>query len=88
MSNAATEYANGEMPSKCTTCGGKVYDNRAKKASGEYGPTSKDWSCASKTCMTDGYRTGGWVKDKAKSDNSDLHGEPPLDESQADWEEV
>jgi hypothetical protein len=54
---------NDGLPTSCPVCGDKVYDNRAKKASGEYKPKSKDWNCANKECKTEGYRTGGWLDD-------------------------
>jgi hypothetical protein len=64
----------GAIPKSCPVCGGKVYDNRAKKASGEFESKSKDWHCADKTCTTEyapgkSARTGGWVSDE-KSDVS------------------
>ena len=48
----------------CPVCGGRVFDNREKKASGEFKATGPDWSCADKECKTGNYRTGGWVKSK------------------------
>ncbi len=87
------------IPKSCPKCGSKVNDYRAKKASGDYKPTSKDWGCSSKDCMDGKYRTGGWVTDKPKdfsdlpevlaepgsfdAEFEDIHGQPPLDESQA-----
>ncbi len=33
----------------CGMCGGDTYDNRAKKAKGEYGATSPDFTCKDKS---------------------------------------
>lgn len=34
----------------CPNCGGPVWDNRAKKASGEFNPKSPDFTCRDKEC--------------------------------------
>lgn len=52
------------VPKSCPKCGGKVWDNREKKASGEYKETSPDWSCADKECKIGKFRTAGWIEDK------------------------
>lgn len=66
----------GDIPKKCTKCGGKVWDNREKKASGEFKSNGPDWSCADKTCLSGKFRTGGWVA-KAEPESE---GPPPGDE--------
>lgn len=35
---------------KCEKCGGAMWDNRPKKASGEFKPNSPDFACKDKTC--------------------------------------
>lgn len=51
---ASTGAASGGSPAspdlKCPKCGGPVWDNRAKKASGDYQPTSPDAKCKNKQC--------------------------------------
>jgi hypothetical protein len=39
---------------KCPDCDGPIYDNRPKKATGEYNPKAPDLRCQDKAC--------GWVK--------------------------
>lgn len=34
----------------CPNCGGDMWDNRAKKASGEFNPAAPDFSCRDKSC--------------------------------------
>lgn len=71
VSNAATEYAGGEIPKVCPVCQSSTYDNRKKKAAGEYKETYPDWTCSLKTCQTEGRRTGGYLKSaKAESDGA------------------
>ena len=67
---AASAKPNGQPPKarsavpSCPTCGGEMYDNRAKKASGEFKPKSPDFTCKDKECKNEkGYRSGAWVKD-------------------------
>lgn len=40
--------ANVPAPEACDMCGGPVYDNRARKASGQYKKTAPDYSCQDK----------------------------------------
>lgn len=54
----------GGVPKECPKCGGKVWDNREKKESGEFKETGPDWSCADKECKDGKYRTGGWVSEE------------------------
>ena len=57
-----------QFPAACTVCQGAITDNRPKKASGEYNAKYPDWKCQNESCMTNGYRTGGYVKtDPAQS---------------------
>ena len=35
---------------KCPNCGGDMWDNRSKKASGEFNPAAPDFSCKDKSC--------------------------------------
>jgi hypothetical protein len=37
-------------PLNCPNCGGKVWNNREKKASGQFKPSSPNWSCADEVC--------------------------------------
>lgn len=61
--NGQPPKARSAVPS-CPTCGGEMYDNRAKKASGEFKPKSPDFTCKDKECKNEkGYRSGAWVKD-------------------------
>lgn len=39
----------------CKKCGAKAWDNRAKKASGQYKSTSPDFVCSNKVCGMIGY---------------------------------
>jgi hypothetical protein len=78
VSTAATEYAGGVIPKTCPICNGRVWDNRQKKADGEYKPTYPDWSCAENTCKTDGRRTAGYLTKTPA-------GEPPPDDSQGEY---
>lgn len=42
---------NGDRPQSCANCGGAdFYDNRAKKASGDYKPNAPDYKCSAKGC--------------------------------------
>lgn len=42
-------------------CGAKLYDNRAKKADGQYKATAPDFSCSNKDCTAmDGKRFALW----------------------------
>ncbi len=50
------------FPAQCTVCQGPITDNRPKKASSEYKESYPDWKCQNQSCMTNGYRTGGYVK--------------------------
>jgi|SRR6185312_412385 len=56
----------GGIPNSCPKCGGKVWSNVAKKASGEFKASSPDWQCADKSCKTGKFRTGGWIDDSVK----------------------
>lgn len=38
------------IPKSCPNCGGKVWDNTEKKASGQFKASSPDWSCADSEC--------------------------------------
>lgn len=38
------------IPTQCAKCGNACWDNRAKKASGDFKPTSPDFSCKDKGC--------------------------------------
>lgn len=58
------------IPEVCPKCGGKVFDNRDKKASGEFKSTSPDWTCADKECKTGKYRTGGWATEAVKGESA------------------
>ncbi len=55
------------FPTQCTVCQGPVTDNRPKKASSEYKSNYPDWKCQNESCMTNGYRTGGYVKADASA---------------------
>ena len=44
----------------CPVCKSPVYDNRAKKASGEFKPNAPDFSCSNKAC-TGGSNGQKWV---------------------------
>ncbi len=57
-----TAISTAEFPAQCTVCQGAITDNRPQKASGEYKENYPDWKCQSQSCMTNGYRTGGYVK--------------------------
>jgi hypothetical protein len=46
---AAKPAAAGPVPN-CPTCAGLMWDNRAKKASGEFAPNRPDFSCRDKAC--------------------------------------
>lgn len=46
----------------CPDCGGPMWDNRAKKASGVYKPTSPDYSCKDR----DGCGKGVWLEPKSE----------------------
>ena len=90
VSNAATEYAGGEIPAVCPVCNGKVWNNVAKKASGEYKAGYPDWTCALATCKTDGRRTGGYLKEApagAKKMMAALEGGPGLETDVPDPEQ-
>lgn len=81
VGNAATEYAGGAIPTTCPICGNGVWDNRAKKAAGEYKATYPDWSCKDKDCKTEGRRTGGYVSTvMAAAAGPGLDDVPPPDE--------
>ena len=46
----------------CPQCGGEMYDNREKKASGQFKPTSADFTCKDKQCKNEkGFRSGVWL---------------------------
>lgn len=47
--NGQQSTSNGGAP-KCPKCGGAMWDNRPKKASGEYSAKSPDFKCKTKTC--------------------------------------
>lgn len=55
------------FPAACTVCQGPIIDNRPKKASGEYSAKYPDWKCQNESCMSNGYRTGGYVKADASA---------------------
>jgi predicted nucleic acid-binding Zn-ribbon protein len=38
------------MDKQCPKCGGEMWDNRAKKASGQFSSKSPDFSCKDKVC--------------------------------------
>lgn len=62
VTQSAPSQASGDIPS-CPQCGGEMYDNRAKKASGEFKPTSADFTCKDKSCKNEkGFRSGVWEK--------------------------
>lgn len=46
----------------CPKCGGGMWDNRAKKASGEFKPTSPDFACKDKKC-----KQGVWLEKEAET---------------------
>ncbi len=48
---------------QCPDCGGPMWDNRAKKASGAYKASRSDFSCKNK----EGCGKGVWLKDSEKS---------------------
>lgn len=43
------KHHSGDVPT-CAKCGGAMWDNRPKKASGEFKPNSPDFACKDKTC--------------------------------------
>jgi len=53
---------------RCPKCEATMWDNREKKASGEYKPTSADFSCSDKSCITEtnqgAFRTSVWIEKK------------------------
>lgn len=84
--------SSGGLPSSCPVCGGRVFDNRGKKASGEYDGKSRDWSCADKECTTEytpgkRARTGGWLTDKGAPPELNLPDDipPPDEEGDEPW---
>ena len=74
---------------ECPTCSETMFDNRAKKESGEYSATAPDFKCKDKTCVTDkGYVTAVWQdkkKGKAKQIPSPASNEGP---NTLPWERV
>jgi len=91
VSNAATEYAGGQIPDKCPKCGGRVWDN--SDVTKKKNPKAPDWKCRDPECKLDGkFTTAGWITKeqaivRAGGDIADLHGDPPLDESQAEQDD-
>ena len=48
----------------CPTCEGAMWDNRDKKASGEYKPKSPDFTCKDKDCKNaKGFRSSAWEEE-------------------------
>ena len=46
----------------CPMCNGKTWDNREKKASGDFSEKSPDFTCRDKECKADGeHRTAAWL---------------------------
>lgn len=68
---------------KCPDCGGQIWDNRAKKASGQFSPKSPNFSCKDK----DGCGWGDWGRKKTDEPQpgepgfDDLGDMPPFDDS-------
>lgn len=49
--NKAPAAPSADQPDACASCGGtKFYDNRERKASGQYKPNYPDFKCAEKGC--------------------------------------
>ena len=77
----------GGVPKSCPNCGGKIWDNREKIASGQFKKTSPIWSCADDVCKK---KPGsvGWPEKDAKTEfaampealAAPLPGEPEWDE--------
>lgn len=66
----ARTASNGKAPAqlgglKCPTCSGPMWDNRAKKESGEFKPKSPDASCKDKAC-----KGAIWKLDEAEADEA------------------
>jgi hypothetical protein len=69
------------VPTDCPKCGSRVWDNRAKKASGELSPKWPDFKCREKAC--DWVQ---WGRSEGKADSEPAHAasatsfdEPPAD---------
>lgn len=82
-------WANGEIrvdTSKptCPQCKMAMYDNRDKKASGEYSQTYGDFTCKDQKCTIESngknYRTGVWISKEQPSQEEDIiiEDEPPF----------
>ena len=77
----------GGVPKSCPNCGGKIWNNLEKKASGQFKASSPDWSCADAECKK---RPGsvGWPEKDAKEEFSEL---PPALAAplptETDWDE-
>lgn len=55
---SAPAAPSGGQPASCNKCGGTAFfDNRAKKAAGEYKPNAPDFKCSNKPCSA-----GVWSK--------------------------
>lgn len=57
--SAAPRQKGSPSAPKCDKCGGAMWDNRAKKASGEFKDSSPDFSCKDKQC-----KHAVWLKDE------------------------
>jgi len=61
---------NPAMP-QCPTCSGSMWDNRQKKASGQFKATSADFSCKNKGCLNEkGFVTGVWGQEPKNGPSS------------------
>lgn len=70
------------IPKECPQCGGPVWDNHVNKKT----PTAPDWRCRNNDCKTGKYTTAGWIdRPDPLKEVPDLHGDVPLDESQAEY---
>lgn len=68
----------------CPQCKMAMYDNRDKKASGEYSQTYGDFTCKDQKCTIESngknYRTGVWISKEQPSQEEDIiiEDEPPF----------
>ena len=48
--STATKEDKNDSEVKCPNCGGQMWDNRPKKAAGEFNPAAPDFKCRDKSC--------------------------------------
>lgn len=46
----APKEVKSDVEAKCPNCGGQMWDNRPKKAAGEFNPAAPDFKCRDKSC--------------------------------------